>query len=35
MNEENNFKTQCNDEVDQQGKSALLNQLTRQWVENL
>jgi len=33
MNEQNDFKSQCNDEIDQQGKSELLNQLTRQWVD--
>ena len=33
MNEQNDFKNQCNDEIDQQGKSELLNQLTRQWVD--
>jgi hypothetical protein len=31
MNKQNDFKNQCNDEIDQQGKSELLNQLTRQW----
>ena len=33
MNEQNDFKNQCNDEIDQQGKSELLNQLTRKWVD--
>ncbi len=33
MNEQYDFKNQCNDEIDQQGKSKLLNQLTRQWVD--
>jgi cephalosporin hydroxylase len=33
MNEQNDFKNQCNDEIDQQGKNELLNQLTRKWVD--
>lgn len=33
MNEQNDFENQCNDEIDQQGKSELLNQLTRKWVD--
>jgi hypothetical protein len=33
MNEHNDFKSQCNDEIDKQGKSELLTQLTRQWVD--
>lgn len=33
MSEEKEFKKQCLEEIRQQGKSALLNQLTRQWVD--
>jgi len=33
MNREKEFKKQCEDEIEQQGKSTLLNQLTRQWVD--
>jgi len=33
MNDEKEFRKQCHDEIGQQGKSALLNQLTRQWVD--
>jgi cephalosporin hydroxylase len=33
MSEEKDFRAHCQDEIDQQGESLLLNQLTRQWID--